>query len=164
MPAKKTAPSKSRKKTAKKTPLRKPSFGRSGTAGKAEGDAAVRTWIADLNPDHRAIAEKLDALIGETVPDVKRAVKWSMPMYGKTGIGWFATVASYKDYVSLRFFAGTSLEPVPPYGEGKSGMRAVNIADISDYDVKKFRSWIKQASTKKGWGSAQLETGQENPA
>lgn len=139
------------KKPARKAPS-KVSFGRPGTAGKAEGAAAVRAWMAGVNPAHRPIVEKLDALIGDVVPDVKRAIKWSTPMYGRVGQGWFASVASFKNYVSLGFFAGTNLDPPPPFGEGH-GMRRINIRDMSEYDEKRFRSWIEQASRIQGWGT-----------
>ena len=128
------------------------SFGRPGTAGKGEGHEAVLAWIAGVKPGHRPIVEKLDALIGDTVPEVKRAIKWSTPLYGLAGQGWFASVASFKEYVSLGFFAGTSLDPPPPFGEGK-GMRRVNIHDFGEYDEKQLRSWIKQASSIRGWGT-----------
>jgi hypothetical protein len=140
-----------RKPARKAGPGRK-AFGRPGTAGKAEGDAAVRRWMAGVNPAHRPIVERLDALIGEIVPDVKRAIKWSTPMYGRAGQGWFASVASFKNYVSLNFFAGTRLEPPPPVGEGK-GMRRVNLRDLSEFDEKQVRSWIQQAASMKGWGT-----------
>lgn len=142
----------SRRKPARKAGPRRKTIGRPGTAGKAEGDAAVRLWIAGVDPTHRAIVEKLDALIGETVPDAHRAIKWSIPMYGRAGQGWFASVASFKNYVSLNFFAGTSLEPPPPLGEGK-GMRRVNFRDMSEFDERQVRSWIRQAASIKGWGT-----------
>lgn len=107
--------------------------------------------MAGVNPAHRPMVEKLDALIGEIVPDVKRAIKWSTPMYGRAGQGWFASVASFKNYVSLVFFAGASLDPPPPEGEGK-GMRRVNLRDMSAFDERQFRSWIQQAASIQGWG------------
>jgi hypothetical protein len=145
------APTNRRTSARNKKPAPK-AFGRPGTSGKAEGDAAVRRWMAGVKSAHRPILEKLDALIGETVPDVSRAIKWSTPMYGRKGQGWFASIASFKNYVSLGFFAGTSLSPPPPVGEGKS-MRRVNIRDMSEFDENLYRSWIKQASSVKGWGT-----------
>jgi hypothetical protein len=142
---------KAARKSAQKAKPRQKGFGRPGTAGKAEGGAAVRRWMAGVNPAHRPMVERLDALMGETVPDVKRAIKWSTPMYGRAGQGWFASVASFKNYVSLGFFAGANLEPPPPEGEGK-GMRRVNLRDMSEFDERQFRSWIQQAASIQGWG------------
>ncbi|HEX2066748.1 MAG TPA: DUF1801 domain-containing protein [Candidatus Thermoplasmatota archaeon] len=145
------------KKAAKKTPRKpakaaKKAFGRPGTAGKAEGDAAVKAWMAGVEPAHRPLVQRLDALIGETVPGVKRAIKWSSPMYGLPGRGWFASLAAFKNHVGLAFFAGTRLDPVPPLGEGK-GMRRVNLTGLSDLDEEQVRSWVRQASSIQGWGT-----------
>lgn len=143
-----------KKATARKTaPAAKPTFGRAGTAGKGEGEAAVRAWMASVKPEHRPIVERLDALIADTVPDVRRAVKWSMPMYGREGQGWFAHVGSFKDYVAFGFFAGVDLQPQPPYGES-AGMRRVRIHGVADFDEAQLRSWVRQASQIKGWGKA----------
>jgi len=129
----------------------KATFGRAGTAGKADGDDAVREWLKAVRPDQRAILKRLDALITESVPGVRKALKWSMPMYGLPGIGWFAHVAAYKNYVTLGFFKGTELSPVPPYG-GSQTMRRVNIPSMEAVDEPLFRSWIQQAATRPGWG------------
>jgi hypothetical protein len=165
MPPKKPAPRKAsparkppakkpiaKKPAAKKAAAKKPAFGRSGTAGKAEGDAAVRAWIAGVKPEHRPLVERVDALIAEIVPDVKRAVKWSMPMYGRAGQGWFAHIGAFKNHVAVGFFLGTSLDPPPPAGESGK-MRRVNIHGPDEYDEKQLRSWIKQAASMKGWGT-----------
>lgn len=149
------------KKAAKKIPRKSakkasktPSFGRPGTAGKAEGSAGVKAWMASVKPEHRPIAKKLDRLIEETVPGVRRAVKWSSPMYGLPGKGWFASMASFKNYVALAFFKGAALSPPPPFGEGKE-MRRINIETIDQVDEKLFRAWIEQASSRPGWGKVE---------
>lgn len=147
----KAAARKAPARTSSKTPAKGASFGRPGTAGKAEGDAAVRAWMGAVKPEHRALVERLDALIAEVVPDVRRAIKWSMPMYGREGVGYFASVASFKAHVRLTFFSGTQLTPPPPEGEGK-GMRAVNIRDPAEYDEAKLRAWVAQAASIPGWG------------
>jgi hypothetical protein len=148
------------KTTAKKAPGRKakpakkaaaPKVGRSGTAGKAEGDGAVKAWIAGIKPEHREIANRFDALAAEMLPGVRRAVKWSAPFYGLPGQGWVATLASFKDYVSIGFFAGTRLTPPPPLGESGS-MRRVAVRGAADYDERQLRAWLKQAAGMQGWG------------
>lgn len=150
---KKAAPKKAGIKKARPPAKKaKAAFGRTGTAGKADGDAPVRAYIAALPPAQREIVQRLDALIGETVPDVRRALKWSAPMYGREGKGWFASIGSFKNHVSLNFFRGTSLTPPPPLGESEQ-MRRVNIADMGEYDEKRFRSWIEQASAMQGWAT-----------
>lgn len=140
------------RRTARPAATARKPFGRPGTTGKAEGDAAVRAWMEGVKPGNRPIVVKLNALIGKAVPRVTRAIKWGMPFYGLEGRGWFAYIGSFKNYVSLGFFAGTSLDPTPPVGEGK-GMRRINIHNWGEYDEKQLRSWIKQASSIKGWGT-----------
>jgi hypothetical protein len=142
-------PSKATKAATKKaTP---PKFGRTGTAGKAEGDGAVKAWIAGIKPEHQEIAHRFDALAGETLPGVKRAVKWNAPFYGLPGKGWVATMGSFKEYVSIGFFAGAKLTPAPPLGESGS-MRRVTLHSAADYDERQLRAWLKQASDLQGWG------------
>ncbi|HVL47097.1 MAG TPA: DUF1801 domain-containing protein [Candidatus Thermoplasmatota archaeon] len=130
----------------------KPPFGRAGTAGKAEGDAPVAAYIAALSPEHRAIAEAVDAIIAREIPGVKRAVKWSMPFYGVEGRGWFAAFASFTKHRAVRFFQGAVMEPVPPEGGGKQG-RSVNYATLADLDEGQLADWVRQAARLPGWGS-----------
>lgn len=151
--AKKAAkrPAKKAAKAPAKKPARKVSFGRAGTAGKADGHGAVKTWIASVKPEHRAIVERIDDIVADVVPDVRYAIKWSTPMFGREGIGWFAAMASFKEHVGINFFNGVSLKPKPPGGEGK-GMRSVRIETMAELDEKQLRDWMKQASKNKGWG------------
>lgn len=142
-----------KKAAAKKRAAKKPAFGRPGTAGKAEGDAAVQAWLAAQRADQRPTLERLDALITATIPGVKKALKWSMPMYGLPGKGWIAHIAAFKEHVALGFFAGAQLEPPLPEGEGK-GMRRVKLRAPADYDEARLRGWIEQAARIPGWGKA----------
>lgn len=150
--AKKTAARKAPAKKSAKAPAKKP-FGRPGTAGKAEGDAPVRAWIRSVKPEHREIVQRIDALVGEIVPDVKRSIKWSTPLYGRAGIGQFASMASFKEHVRLSFFAGANLTPVPPEGSSEL-MRGTSLRSMADFDEARIRSWIEQASKIRGWGKA----------
>ena len=86
---------------------------------KADGPAAVTAYIAALKSWKLDLAERLDALIVRTVPDVHKAVKWNSPMYGIEGQGWFLWVHVFTRYLKVAFFRGTSLRPVPP-GTSKS--------------------------------------------
>lgn len=156
-------PTKVAARKARRTPAKRPktsppkpatpTFGRAGTAGKADGAAAVQAWIAGVKPEHRELATRFDSLVGRAVPDVKRAVKWSMPMYGRAGMGWFAHIGSFKEHVAIGFFAGTELVPPPPEGEG-GRMRRINIHGPDEYDERQISAWLVQASQLQGWGKA----------
>lgn len=141
-------PKKAAKRTAKSA---KPKFGRSGTAGKGDGDEAVQAWIDGVKPAQQAFVRRIDAIVGEELPGVRRGVKWSMPMYGLPGQGWLVHVGSFKDYVAVGFFAGTSLKPQPPTGES-GHMRRMNYAGDAVLDEAQLRSWLRQARELPGWG------------
>ena len=49
------------------------------------GDAPVEAYIAAMPGWKRDLGCRLDALIVCTVPDVRKAVKWNSPLYGKAG-------------------------------------------------------------------------------
>lgn len=125
---------------------------RLGTAGKAEGDAPVRALIAKLPAWQREIAARLDALVGEEVPGVKRAVKWSMPTYGVDGMGWFGFLAPYTKHVSFGFYLGSHLQPPIPAKSSKQ-MRTVELRNVADVDETLLREWIRQAATRPGWAA-----------
>lgn len=127
--------------------------GKPGTSGKAEGDAPVAAFIAGLPPWQRAIAERLDGIVAREVPGVKRAIKWSMPVYGQAGKGWFAYLAPFTKHVGFGFYEGASLAPTPPEGGGK-GLRHVKLASPADVDEGQVSDWVRQAAALPGWGRA----------
>jgi hypothetical protein len=117
---------------------------------KGEGEAPVRAYIAAMPEWKRAIGRRLDALIVRTVPDVRKAVKWNSPFYGRaSGDGWFLSFHVFAQYVKVTFFRGTSLRPVPP---GASKHREVRYADIreGELDEAQMASWIEQAAALPG--------------
>ncbi len=61
--------------------------GKASKAKAAEGDAPVFAYIASLPDPQRSIAQRIDGLAAETLPGLKRAVKWGMAYYGVDD-GW----------------------------------------------------------------------------
>src|SRR5213079_359258 len=78
---------------------------------KADGDAPVQAYIAAMPGWKRDIGERLDVLIERTVPNVRKAVKWSSPLYGIEDRGWFLSFHVFTHYVKVTFFRGASLRP-----------------------------------------------------
>ncbi len=112
---------------------------------KGYGDAVVQAYI-DAMPDwKRDIGRRLDAIVTETVPGVRKAVKWNTPFYGMEDDLWFASFHCFTKYIKVTFFQGASLVPVPA---GKSKYPAVRYYDIHEgqFDEAQFADWIKQAS------------------
>jgi hypothetical protein len=121
--------------------------GRASPAKAAEGDEPVFAYIASLPQPQRGIAERIDALAGETLPDLQRAVKWGMAYYGVGG-GWCFSSGAFVGHVKLMFIRGTELEPEPPVtpiGMGKA-TRGVELASADDLDERLVASWMEQAA------------------
>ena len=122
--------------------------GKASPAKAAEGDGPVFAYIAGLPQPQRGIAERIDALAAEQLPDLRRAVKWGMAYYGVDG-GWCFSSGAFVGHVKLMFIRGTELEPEPPVttvGMGKS-TRGVELASVDDLNERQVASWMKQSAT-----------------
>ena len=110
----------------------------------------MQAYIAAMPGWKRDVGRRLDALIVQTVPGVRKAVKWNSPFYGVEGRGWFLSVHCFTKYVKVAFFRGTSLRPVPP---GASKHKEVRYLDIHEdqLDEVQMASWIGQAASIPGW-------------
>ena len=117
---------------------------------KADGAAPVQAYIARMPGWKRDFGRRLDALIVQKVPGVRKAVKWNSPFYGIEGQGWFASFHVFTRYVKVTFFRGTSLRPVPPGGTGK-GARWIDVHEDDDLDKTHIATWLKQAAGLPGW-------------
>ena len=138
----KTAPSSQSRKAAKPALL----AGGNPRIAKADGDAPVQAYIAAMPGWKRDVGRRLDALIGRTVPGVRKAVKWNSPFYGIEGQGWFLSFHCFTKYVKVAFFRGTSLRPLPP-GESKhKEVRYLDIHEDDRLDEAQLAAWAKQAS------------------
>ncbi len=116
---------------------------------KGEGDAPVQAYIAALPGWKRDVCKRLDALIVDTVPGVRKAVKWNSPFYGVEGQGWFVSFHVFTRYVKVTFFKGTSLNPPPAGGSAKEA-RWIDIHEGEDAEAR-LTDWIRQAAAIPGW-------------
>jgi hypothetical protein len=120
---------------------------------KGDGDGPVQAYIAAMPGWKEGVGRRLDALIVQVVPDVRKAVKWNSPFYGIEGEGWFLNFHCFTKYVKVAFFRGTSLRPVPP-GESKNDdVRYLDIYENDELDEAQLIDWVKQASRLPGWGA-----------
>ncbi len=113
---------------------------------KGDGDAPVQAYIAAMPGWKSKLGQRIDALIVEAVPDVRKAVKWNSPFYGMEGDGWFLSIHCFTKYVKLAFFRGTSLQPIPPGDSKTKETRYLNIHENDTLDEARFADWVKQAS------------------
>jgi hypothetical protein len=117
---------------------------------KGDGDAPVQAYIAAM-PDWKSdVGKRLDTLIEQNVPGVKKAVKWNSPFYGVEGQGWFLSFHVFARYVKVAFFRGASLRPVPPGPSKDQDTRYVNIHE-GELDEAQMAAWVKQAASLPGW-------------
>ena len=118
---------------------------------KADGDAPVRAYIAALPGWKRAVGRRLDRLIVQTVPGVRKAVKWNSPLYGVAGRGWFLGYHCLTKYVKVSFFRGAALTPLPPGASKQKDIRYLDIFEDSELDEELLKEWIRQAAALPGW-------------
>jgi hypothetical protein len=112
---------------------------------KADGDAPVQAYIAGLSGWKRDVGRRLDALIERNVPEVRKAVKWNSPLYGIADQGWFLGIHTFRHYIKVAFFHGTSLRPIPPGASKDKGTRYVDIRE-GELDEAQLATWVKQAA------------------
>lgn len=114
---------------------------------KGDGDAPVQAYIAAMPGWKRDIGRRVDALITNALPDVRKAVKYNSPFYGAQGDqGWFLSFHCFDRYVKVAFFRGMSLEPLPPGTSKQKHVRYLDIHEDDPIDEKQFTDWVRQAS------------------
>ena len=149
MTKKRSSPSPKREAEPKPrtTTLKKSLTGKASEARAAAGDKPVLDYIASLPQPQRAIAERLDELAAQTLPGLRRAVKWGMAYYGVDG-GWCFSCGAFVGHVKLMFIRGSELKPQPPVTPVAMGKatRGVEIKQPAKLDEKQVVAWMKQAA------------------
>lgn len=118
---------------------------------KGDGDGPVQAYIEAMPGWKRDIGRLLDEVVVRTVPDVEKFVRWNSPFYGVEGQGWFLSFHCFTKYVKVTFFAGTSLDPMPPVESKDESARYVHLHEGEDIDEDQLAAWIEQASRLPGW-------------
>lgn len=119
---------------------------------KADGDSPVQAYLAAMPGWKRAVGRRLDALIMQALPGVRKAVKWNSPLYGTEKHGWFLGVHCFNRYIKVAFFNGGSLRPPPPVGSKDPATRYLHLHEGEPIDEARFTRWVKQAARRPGWG------------
>lgn len=121
---------------------------------KADGDAPVQAYIAAMPEWKREVGRRIDAVISQAVPGVRKAVRWNSPFYGVEGQGWFLSFHCFNKYIKVAFFSGASLRPVPPGPSKDKNVRYLDIHEDDPLDEERLAAWVTQASRLPGWGTA----------
>lgn len=117
---------------------------------KGYGEAPVQAYIAAMPGWKSALGTRLDALITNAVPGVRKAVKWNSPLYGVEDNHWFLGIHVFAKYVKVAFFRGASLDPVPPGTSKQKEVRYLDIREDDELDEAQFTAWVKQAAALPG--------------
>jgi hypothetical protein len=113
---------------------------------KGDGDAPVRAYIAAMPGWKSAIGKRMDALIEQAVPGVRKAVKWNSPFYGAPDAeGWFVSWHCFDKYIKVTFFQGASLDPAPKETSKYPAVRYHHVTE-EGLDEAQFAKWVEQAS------------------
>ncbi len=123
---------------------------------KGEGNAPVQAYIAAMPGWKSAAGRRIDKLVEQAVPGVKKAVKWNSPFYGLDaaegpGTSWFLSFHVFTKYIKLTFFRGAELDPPPPVGSKDPNTRYLHIEEDKPVDEKQLADWIRQAAARPGW-------------
>ena len=121
---------------------------------KGEGDGPVQAYIAAMPGWKRDVGARLDSLISEAVPGVRKAVRWNSPFYGSDDGGWFLSFHCVTRYIKVTFFDGASLQPAPPVESKRADVRYWHIFESDKMDEGQFLNWVDQASELPGWGGS----------
>jgi hypothetical protein len=113
---------------------------------KGYGDGPVQAWIAAAPGWKSAVWRRLDRLIEDVVPGVRKAVKWNSPLYGVEEGTWFLGVHVYERYLKVSFFRGAGLDPPPPVASKQKHVRYFHIHEDETPDEARFADWVRQAS------------------
>lgn len=113
---------------------------------KGEGEGPVQAYIAAMPGWKQAVGRRLDTLITDAVPSLRKAVKWNSPFYGVEEKTWFLSFHVYARYVKVAFFKGAALDPLPPGGSRQKDVRYLDIHEQDTLDEGLFTAWVMQAS------------------
>ncbi|MDH4144732.1 MAG: DUF1801 domain-containing protein, partial [Acidimicrobiia bacterium] len=70
---------------------------------KGDGDGPVEAYLQAMPGWKATVGRRLDELVVEVVPGVRKAVRWNSPFYGVEGRGWFLSFHCFTKYVKVTF-------------------------------------------------------------
>lgn len=111
---------------------------------KGDGDEAVQAYISAMPGWKSALGKRIDEIVQEVFPEVRKQVRWNTPFFGKDD-GWFLAIYCYRTYVQITFLTGSSLDPMPPKASKVDGVRYLNIHEGDALDTNQLASWVRQA-------------------
>ena len=118
---------------------------------KGDGDGPVQAYLDAMPEWKHGVGVRLDTLIVDAVPNVRKAVRWNTPFYGVEGNGWFLGFHCFTRYVKVSFLNGASLDPLPPVASKDPTTRYLHIPEDGVFDETQFVVWLQRAAVLPGW-------------
>ena len=104
----------------------------------------VDSWMEELDPPLREIAQTLRGLILQAVPDISESIKWGTPNYAKSGNVCY--LAANNGYINFGFFNGAGLNNPDGLIEGTGAkMRHIKVRRLEDIRPEVFASLVQEA-------------------
>jgi hypothetical protein len=113
---------------------------------KGDGEASVQAYLTAMPGWKRDVGRRLDALITDSVPGVRKGIRWNTPFYGAGERGWFLGFHCVTKYIKVAFFSGASLSPLPPVESKQPQVRYLHVLENQALDEAQFADWVRQAS------------------
>ena len=108
------------------------------------GKKSVDSWMAELDPSLRDIAQALRELILQAAPGIAESIKWNTPNYAKGGSACY--LAANKGHINLGFFNGAGLPNPDGLIEGTGEkMRHIKVRKPEDIRPDVFTSLVQEA-------------------
>ena len=117
---------------------------------KGDGDAPVQAYLDAMPGWKQDVGRLLHSIVVDTVPDVRKAVRWNSPFYGIEGEGWFLSFHCFTKYIKVSFLNGGSLNPPPPEESKQPEVRYLHVFEDEEFDRAQFAEWVSQASALPG--------------
>ena len=104
----------------------------------------VHSWMEELDPSLREIAQTLRWLILQAVPDISETIKWGTPNYAKSGNVCY--LAANNGYINFGFFNGAALNNPDGLIDGTGAkMRHIKVRRLEDIRPEVFASLVQEA-------------------
>jgi uncharacterized protein YdhG (YjbR/CyaY superfamily) len=117
---------------------------RSSRAGKAEGESDVLAKIAEMPEPDRVMAERLHAIVKETVPALSPRTWYGMPAYAKDGsvVCFFQSAQKFKTrYATFGFSEKANLD------KGAMWPVAFALTELTADVEARIRALVKKAAS-----------------